>query len=86
MIKRYRGTLQGDGPLAGCEVEMVTTETPIPNLPEASPIEKLNNALRNRRLLDESKIFYAGPQGQGVYQPTGPVVDSTLAGKDEEMQ
>ena len=51
-------------------------------LPSEEERRQVNEALRNFR---EMRVGFAmSSKDGGEYQPTGPVVDSTLAGKGEE--
>ena len=85
MIQKYeatlqnnKGTLQGDGFLDGCDIELNA-----PPVLDGEIVPDFNKELWNA-VRDVARKFEISWSCIGDSKPTGPIVDSTLAEKVEE--
>jgi len=73
-----------NGKTLPCTDFKVDIEESVPPVSEEER-RQVNEALRRTRGMQGVRIDFAtNYEDGGAYQPTGPVVDSTLAGKGEE--
>lgn len=83
MIKKFNGVIPlPSGEVLDCDIEIDTTDFP---LPSEESVRAFNDEVRKMHERIKTLQVIGTPDGTH-YQPSGPVVDSTMAERCEEDQ